>query len=102
MIRQRDAAKAFFGVVREAVASGNQDADLLQTMAETAARIDDAILRERIVSWTTNTDVQNRMRNDIEDALFDFKSRAGLDLTFDEIDDIIERCLDIARRRYPG
>ena len=71
-------------------------------VADAAMAIDDTILRERIVNWTTNADVQNQMRNDIEDALFDLKSRAGLDLSFDEIDVILEKCLDIARRRYPG
>ena len=101
-IRQRDVAKAFYGVVREALASHQVDGDVKQVAAEAAARIDDAILGERIVNWTTNIDVQNRMRNDIEDALFDLKSRTGLDLSFDEIDAILERCLDIARRRYPG
>jgi type I restriction enzyme, R subunit len=101
-IRQRDVAKAFYGVVGEAVASHQANGDLKQAVAETATRIDDAILRERIVNWTTNTDVQNRMRNDIEDALFDLKSRTGLDLSFEEIDAILERCLDIARRRYRG
>lgn len=99
-IRQRDVAKAFYGVVREALATHRTDGDLQQVAAEAAARIDDAILRERIVSWTTNPDVQNRMRNEIEDALFDLKSRTGLDLSFDEIDAILEKCLDIARRRY--
>ena len=102
VIRQRDVAKAFYGVVRETIASHQQDADLRQVAADTAARIDDAILRERIVNWTTNTDVQNRMRNDIEDAIHDLKTQTGLDLTFDEIDQILEKCLDIARRRYPG
>jgi type I restriction enzyme R subunit len=102
VIRQRDAAKAFYGIVREAVAAHQVDGDVEQAVAETAASIDDAILRERIVNWTTNADVQNRMRNEIEDALFGLKDSAGLDLSFEEIDAILERCLDIARRRYRG
>ena len=102
VIRQRDVAKAFYGVVREAIASHEPQRRPSAGCAETAARIDDAILRERIVNWTTNMDVQNRMRNDIEDAIFDLKSQTGLDLTFDEIDQISGDCLDIARRRYPG
>lgn len=97
-IRHRDVARAFYGVVREALATS--DGDLRQVAAETAARIDDIIVREKIVNWTTNTDVQNRMRNDIEDALHDLKANTGLALTFDEIDQILEKCLDIARRRY--
>ena len=102
VIRQRDVAKAFFGVFRDFLSSHHSDCDLRQTIAETAVRIDDAILGERIVNWTTNTDVQNRMRNDMEDALFDLKSRTGLDFSLDEIDAVLEKCLDIARRRYPG
>ncbi|MFO1422726.1 MAG: type I restriction endonuclease subunit R [Candidatus Competibacteraceae bacterium] len=101
-IRQREVAKAFHGIVREALAAHQADGGFMEKVAEAAMAIDDAILRERIVNWTTNADVQNRMRNDIEDALFDLKSRAGLDLSFDEIDAILEKCLDIARRRYPG
>lgn len=102
IIRHRDVARAFDGVLREALASHATDGDLRQVAADTAARIDDIIVREKIVNWTTNTDVQNRMRNDIEDALHDLKSNSGLALTFDEIDQVLEKCLDIARRRYPG
>ena len=101
VIRQRDVAKAFFGVVREAVSGHEPQGDVQDLLAETAARIDDAILHEKIVNWTTNMDVQNRMRNDIEDAIFDLKNKAGLDLTFEEIDKILDDCLDVARRRYP-
>lgn len=101
-IRQRDVAKAFYGVLREALSVHQAEIDVQEAAADCAVRIDDVILRERIVNWTTNTDVQNRMQNDIEDVLFDLKSQTGLNLTFDEIDVILEKCLDIARRRYPG
>ncbi len=74
----------------------------LSGIAEAAIRIDDAILCERIVNWPTNTDVQNRMREGIDDALFDLNTRARLDLSFNQIDEILEKCLDVARRRYPG
>ena len=33
--------------------------------------------------------------------LHDLKQETGLALTFDDIDLILEKCLDIARRRYP-
>ena len=76
------------------------DHDFREALAQTALRIDEIIQRERIVNWTANLDVQNRMQIDIEDALHDFKSETGMDLSFDEIDSILEKCLDIARRRY--
>lgn len=100
-IRHRDVARAFYGVVQETLASHSTGSDLRDVAADAAVRIDDIIVREKIVNWTTNADVQNRMRNAIEDALHDLKSHSGLALTFDEIDDILEKCLDIARRRYP-
>ena len=100
-IRHRDVARAFYGVVQETLASHSTGSDFRDVAADAAGRIDDIIVREKIVNWTTNADVQNRMRNDIEDALHDLKSHTGLALTFDEIDDILEKCLDIARRRYP-
>ena len=42
------------------------------------------------------------MKNQIEDYLHDLKQETGLTLTFEDIDVILERCLDIARRRYAG
>ena len=94
--------KMFWYLLNRSGLLAEAESDLKETVADVAVRIDDAVLRHRIVNWTTNSDVQNRMRNDIEDALFDLKCRHGLDLSFDEIDAILEKCLDIARRRYPG
>ena len=65
-------------------------------------KIDEIIQQEKIVNWTTNLDVQNRMKNEIEDYIHDLKDESNLELSFDEIDLIMEKCLDIGRRRYPG
>jgi type I restriction enzyme R subunit len=59
------------------------------------------VRREKIVNWTTNRDVQNRMKNEIEDYLHHLADEREIALTFDDIDGILERCLDIARVRYP-
>ena len=42
------------------------------------------------------------MKNEIEDYLHELQEESGLPLGFEEIDQILEKCLDIARRRYPG
>jgi len=99
-LRQRDVARAFYGILSRAAAAHEDNGDLKDTIADTAARIDEAIEGEAISNWTNNTDVQNRMRNEIEDALFDLKSRTGLSFTFEEIDKILEDCLDVARKKY--
>ena len=51
-------------------------------------------------SLENNTDVQNRMMGAIEDYLFDLKEQHRIDLTFEDIDRILEMVLDIARTRY--
>jgi len=61
----------------------------------------DKIIRDRlIVNWENNTDVQNQMRTAIEDFLFELKDKHQLDLSFDDIDLIMEQCLDVAKVRY--
>lgn len=102
-LRNQDVAKAFYGVVleplgRHAAAPGEGR----ELSADAALKIDEIIQADRIVSWTSNADVQNRMKNQIEDYLHDLKQETGLSLTFEDIDLILEKCLDIARRRYPG
>lgn len=75
VIRHHDVAKAFYGIVHEVIAAGNGDDELRGIAAEAAMAIDEIIRREKIVSWTTNLDVQNRMKNAIEDALHELNIR---------------------------
>lgn len=49
-IRQRDVAKAFYGVLRETLTPRTANGDLRQVAADAAVRIDDIIVREKIVS----------------------------------------------------
>lgn len=99
-LRHHDVARAFFGTLREAVSSHADDNEVREALAQTAIRIDEIIQREKIVNWTANLDVQNRMQTAIEDSLHDFKSETGIQLSFEQIDAILEKCMDIARRRY--
>jgi type I restriction enzyme R subunit len=100
-LRHHEVARAFYGVVRQALAPHANGKDLKSAGADAALAIDEIIRREKIVNWTTNRDVQNRMKNEIEDYLFRLKEEQGVALTFEEIDGILERCLEIARVRYP-
>jgi type I restriction enzyme R subunit len=99
-IRTREVAKAFYGIIREnlgaepAMALGNEDA------ATAAIGIDEIVLANRIVDWTVNPDVQNRMKTEIEEFLFDCMQQRNLKISFDDLDQIIEQCLDVARLRY--
>ena len=102
-LRNHEVAKALYGVLSESFRGHVQEAEEGREMsADAAIRVDEIILEERIVSWTSNADVQNRMKNRIEDYLHELKQESGIDLSFEEIDVILEKCLDIARRRYAG
>jgi type I restriction enzyme R subunit len=102
-LRSRPVAVAFFGTMEERLARHEREGlDLVALRTEASLKIDDIIRELRIVNWENNTDVQNRMRNAIEDYLFELKDEHGMDLSFDDIDDIMEKCLEIAKVRYPS
>lgn len=102
VIRDRDVARAYYGVLLETLeplCEGERDSS--QLAADAAVAIEDIVDGHRIVQWTTNTDVQNRMRQDIEDYLFEAKGEWDIKLTWEEMDEITERCIDIAIVRVP-
>lgn len=63
-------------------------------------KIKNHILDNQYVDWTKNQDLQNKIINDIEDILFEFKDTNKIDITYDDIDFIIEESMKIAKRRY--
>ena len=100
-LAHRDVAKAFFGVLQEVFADRtDQAANARDIGATVSLAIDDIVQEHRIVHWTRNIDVQNRMKGAIEDCLFELMERENIELSFKEIDRILESVLDIARARY--
>ena len=69
--------------------------------ATLATLVDDTIRARRKVDWADDIDVQNQMKISIEDGLFAFKKAHGLQLDFDTIDRLLDRLIDVARRRVP-
>ena len=96
-ILNNEVAKAFYGVVFEKIKKYDATKD---SAAELALKIDKIILDNQYVDWVKNTDLQNKIINDIEDVLFEFKDTNKIDITFDDIDFIIDESMKIAKRRY--
>jgi type I restriction enzyme R subunit len=103
-----EVAQAFFGVLNEVLGAGNDPKQVtvdksnpfdLKWRANAALGIDSIIQKHKIVNWTNNSDVQNQMKNAIEDFLHEVEPDDGA-LSFEAIDLLLEKCLDIARRRY--
>lgn len=99
-IRAHEVAKAFYGIVREILGTEGPSILNRDDVAVAALGIDEIVLRNKIVDWTVNPDVQNRMKTEIEEYLFDRLRQCDLAISFDSIDRIIEQCLDVARLRY--
>ncbi|MHA1227217.1 MAG: type I restriction endonuclease subunit R [Candidatus Hodarchaeales archaeon] len=92
----KEVAKAYFGIVIQSLEEEISDKRLL---AESAIAIDEIIERNRIVQWVDNEDIKNKMSLQIEDWLFEFADKNNIELEFDTIDDIIDRCLSVASVR---
>jgi len=101
-LEHEDVAKAFYGVLLDIFDKyADQNAiDPRDLGADAGLKIDEIVRERRVVYWTHNADVQNQMKGAIEDYLFELKEKKGFDLTFEDIDQILESCLDIARVRY--
>jgi len=100
-LNHHDVAKAYYGSIREILGRDDPEFGMEDRLADLAVAVDVVIERNRIVDWIADADVQNRMRNEIEDRLFEFKEKTGLEITFEDMDAIMEQCLDIAKVRRP-
>jgi type I restriction enzyme, R subunit len=102
-VRYKPTARAFYGILRERALPGGYGSgvDPADLGVEAALKIDEIVEENRIVEWTKNVDVQNRMRNQIDDYLYEVKRRKNIPLTSEDIDEIMEQCLDVAKVQKP-
>ena len=104
VLEGENVAKAYYGIVNQQVQQtlGEEKAKATEfALAEAAIKIDRIIDQYRIVKWTGNIDVQNRMKMAIEDHLFEMQEKLGIDLDFDTIDRILDGAIEIAKVRKP-
>jgi type I restriction enzyme R subunit len=104
-LRHSKHAAAYYGVLRESATNyytAQERARLIELAKEMALRIEKIIEAHKIRDWVRNTDVQNRMKADIEDYLFDEvqpKFNVQIDTTM--LDEVLDRLIDLARKRDP-
>lgn len=101
-LRDRDVARAYYGIVLKSFAGiGSLATDLQELSAEIALQIELIIDRHRIVNWSQNTDIQNQIKTAIEDILFEIQDEHDLELNFETIDVILAKCIEVAKVRVP-
>ena len=102
VLDKREVAKAFYGIVLEALKPKAQDAVLLKDIAaEVALATDDIIQALLMVDWTKNVDIPKKMVFQIGDYLIDeVRDKYSLELNFGEIDDMAGKMVEVAKIRY--
>ncbi len=101
-LRNNDTAVSFYHALEKHLADATPGKDVRADAAEAAEAMLEIIQSRRVVNWAQREDIQNEMRNDLDDYLFDvMRDQKGLLLTPAIMDDIIDRTLRIARARLP-
>jgi len=85
-IKNNPHAQAFYGVITEQVYEINEDRDLYEPIADLSLEVKSIIDKHVKVDFHDNTDIHNRIAQEIDDLLFDFKKENNLELPFDQID----------------
>lgn len=107
-LRDRDVAKAFYGLTIEALSEKIQDFLILKEVSIQAALHIDDLTRQTVldngkpvIDWQFKTNITGKLLIDIGDYLIDeVRDKYNINLTFDEMDKIASDCIDVAKIRY--
>jgi len=99
-IKSDSNAQAFYGVIKQEVAEYNTKPNLNEIIGTLSLQVEAIIQKHVKVDFHDNTNIHNRIAQEIDDLLFDFKKKEGINLSFDQIDKIIETIKSISIKRY--
>ncbi|WP_322549327.1 HsdR family type I site-specific deoxyribonuclease [Flavobacterium psychraquaticum] len=96
-------ARAFFGVLSEVFENSFgkeiaiQQKDVLANIGIDISKIIEKLI---IRDWKKNIDVIKEMENEVEDYLMAHRKSLGVDITFDDLDIILDKCLKVAKNNF--
>jgi type I restriction enzyme R subunit len=102
VLKDKDVAKAFYGITNEEFKDKISDTVTRKIIAaDTALAIDDIINKMIKVNWQNEIDVPRKMIHVIGDYLIDeVRDKYHLIMSYDEIDQIALKYVDVAKVRY--
>lgn len=108
VLKERDVAKAFFGLTMESLSNLLQDKEVKrQISTEAAIHIDDMIKDavldngKPVIDWQSKSNLTGKLLIDIGDYLIDeVRDKYDVDLSFGDLDAIAAKCIDVAKIRY--
>lgn len=96
-------ARAFFGVLSEVFENSfGKEIAIQQKDVLANIGIDISKIIEKLVirDWKKNIDVIKEMENEVEDYLMAHRKSLGIDITFDDLDVILDKCLKVAKNNF--
>ena len=104
VLHGNDHAIACFGVLAPYFGRHISDSTKAKDVAANAAVSIWAIVeRNKVVGFWDNLDAQRRTMNEMDDFLYDeIRGKRGIPLTTEEMDEIIDRSMQLARHRMPA
>jgi type I restriction enzyme R subunit len=104
VLRDNGHAIACFGVLEPYFGRHISDAVQAKAVAaEAAVSIWGIVERNRVVGFWDNLDAQRRAMNEMDDFLYDeIRGKRGISLSTEEMDEIINRSMQLARHRMPA
>lgn len=102
-IKEMPEARAFFGALTDVLKASHgaeKITGISESLAQAGIQISNIVKGLTIRDWKKNLDVQRKMENTIEDFLMEHRKDMGIEITFDEIDEILVKCLKVAKNNY--
>ncbi|MCA9874530.1 MAG: HsdR family type I site-specific deoxyribonuclease [Anaerolineales bacterium] len=89
-------APAYYGVIKEPLTTYHIEPEQAATIA---IQLEGIIEARKVRDWVGNSDVENRIRDDIEDYLYLLRDELGIPLNGADMDEIMDMVIDVARHR---
>lgn len=108
VLKNKDVAKAYYGLSIESLNEKIQDPIVRKEISIQAALNIDKLIQSAVldngkpfIDWQYKTNIIGKLQIEIGDYLIDeVRDKYHLDLSFDEMDDIANKCIDVAKTRY--
>lgn len=100
VIKENTNAQAFYGVTIDILSEVHESAVSYDTMGALALKMDEIIREYTKRDWHDNSEVHNRIAQELDDLLYDFSKEHQVDINLDQADKIIEQIKTVALRRY--
>jgi type I restriction enzyme R subunit len=107
-LKDKDVAKAYYGLNIESLGEKIQDPIVRKEISTQAALNIDRLIQKAvldngipIIDWQYKTNITGKLQIEIGDYLIDeVRDKYHLDLSFREMDDIANKCIEVAKIRY--